>query len=233
MSSSTANPVVYRGLYNISLRERDCPLPTEPGLIERWGGWLPLSGMLAAIAVSKELLLVDGELLLGIGSTTAMLGYYLAIGNLFTEYMQEQSNKEKAFFDDAHEMTLALLGHYKASQEALATMPTVLKEYAQEYKDAVQRHARAMALKPQLEAREKTVAALTALRNRELQIKVAEQANLVESLLTSLTTDWKTNKALRDELVDYAVEVLASPNTTRVNPFQRTLDAKIQELEGN
>jgi len=222
-STTAAEPPVYRGIYFVSRPIREYQVPTEPGLIERWGGWLPVSGMLGAALVSKEILLLDPELLLGSISLTAMMIYYLAIGNSAAEFFKERTAKEKELWNDAHDMLLALLTQYKNFQKTKMDAPDVLRQYAKEYSDALKRHAQAMTLRPQLAAREKLLATLATLKNREKTQQAEAQAKLVDDIIKSVTEQWKKSPQLKDELFELALASWQQQQKDKKNPVFRTV----------
>jgi len=222
-STTAAEPPVYRGIYTIGRPVREIQMPTEPGLIERWGGWLPVSGMLGAALVSKEILLLDPELLLGSISLTAMMIYYLAIGNTAAEFFKERAAKEKELWDDANDMLLTLLTQYKNAQKTRLDTPEVLRQYAKEYSDALKKHATAMTLRPQLAAREKLVTTLNALKNREKTQQAEAQSKLVDEIVKSVTEQWKKTPQLKDELFELALASWTQAKTDKKNPVFRTV----------
>ena len=145
--------------------------PFEPGLLNQWGGVAPFIGALGAIAVTKEILLLDAEMLLAVSMTGVYIAIYLAIGDSVHNVVKGRFDNAVSWFSDAHDAAIAGCGFYKAEQKAKLDAEQCWKQYLDEYKDVMKAHAEAMAIKPRHVAREKVVASLEAIRAREkLQI---------------------------------------------------------------
>jgi len=148
--------------------------PFEEGLLDKWGGAYPFFGAVAAIALTKEILLIDAELMLGGALLSVFTALYLAVGNRYKEEAMAGFNYFQDWFKDAHDVAITACELYKAEQAAKLGAGPVMQQYLEEYKAVMTAHAAAMALKPQHQAREKLLASLESIRVRE-QLAAAGQ----------------------------------------------------------
>jgi len=148
--------------------------PFTPGLLSQLGGVVPLFGALAAIGITKEILLIDAELLLAGCLTTVYVGMYLAIGDQVKLALKGGVDGVQSWWNDASDAAIASCELYKGEQRAKLDAGATWQAYLEEYKDVMNVHAEAMAIKPRHIAREKVLASLEAIRTRE-QLAAAGQ----------------------------------------------------------
>jgi hypothetical protein len=162
--------------------------PFDTGLLAKWGGAVPFLGAITAIGLTKEILLIDPELLLAAHIGFTFVGVYLIIGDSFKNAMKGAQNRVFEVFYDMHDAAVAGVGHYKVEQRAKLDAGGCWEEYLQEYKGVMTLHAEAMALKPQHAAREKVLAALEAIRARERMAEAGKMKKFLAAYEVAVKT---------------------------------------------
>jgi hypothetical protein len=197
--------------------------PFEPGLIDKWGGYLPFLGGLTAIGLTKEILLIDAELLLAGCLTTVYVGIYIAVGDSLKKSLKGGMDKLQDFWNDVHDGAIAGVGFYKAEQKAKLDAGAVLRQYLDEYKDVMTIHAGAMALKPQHAAREKVLASLEAIRTRERLVAAGQWKKFVTAYENSLRMQLR-EPAIQDALFNASIRQLNDDSA------EKEVDAILQKV---
>lgn len=141
--------------------------PMEPGLLNKWGGVAPFFAALGAIGITKEIMLIDAELLLGLSMSLVYVGIYVAIGDTTKKAIKGGYDNIVSWFHDMHDAAIAGCGFYKAEQKAKLDAEACWQQYLTEYQTVMTSYAEAMAVKPQHVARDKVLATLEAIRGRE------------------------------------------------------------------
>jgi len=181
--------------------------PFEIGMLDKWGGLAPFAGSLFAIAATKEILLLDAELLLGVCTLSVFTGIYVAIGNQIKDTLNDTLTYVHTWFGDVHDCAITACGLYKAEQAAKLGAGPVWKQYLTEYKDVMTAHSEAMALKPQHLAREKVLATLESIRVRE-QLAAAGQWRKFVTVYDGSIRKQLNEPAVRDALFSASIRSL-------------------------
>jgi len=191
--------------------------PFEPGIVDKYGGYVPFFAGLTAIGITKEILLIDAELLLAACLTSVYVGIYVAVGDSVKKAAKGGLDSLYSWWHDMHDAAIAGIGIYKAEQKAKLDAGAVLKQYLDEYKEVMNLHSEAMALKPQHAAREKVLASLEAIRTRERLAAAGQWKKFVGAYESSL------RKQLQDPAIQNA---LFNASVRRLNE-----DGAAQEIE--
>lgn len=209
-------------------REEVAKVPFEPGLLNQWGGVAPFVAAVSAIAITKEILLIDAEMLLGASMTAVYVAMYLAIGDTVKKTLKGGYDNIVSWFRDGHDAAIAGCNFYKAEQKAKLEAENCWKEYLAEYKEVMAAHAQAMALKPQHIAREKVIASLEAIRGRE-RLQTANQWRKFIVAYEAAVRTVLADPDLQDELFEDALFLIGSDDQQRGIDFQITLSTVLQD----
>lgn len=145
--------------------------PEEPNvsdIIEQYGK-VTFFGALAAVLVTKEVLILDPELLLAMETLCVATCAYVMTGNQLREDIADEEEEQNTHFTDSVDFMKSMIGQYKQIVEVGQVKPEVLTEYLGEYKAAIQEHAAYQTVLPQHEAQKKrcwTLLELSRLRKR-------------------------------------------------------------------
>lgn len=208
-------------------REEVYKVPFEPGLLNQWGGVVPFVAAISAIGITKEIVLIDAEMLLGASMTAVYVGMYLAIGDTVKKTVKGGYDNVVSWFKDGHDAAIAGCGFYKAEQKAKLEAENCWKEYLAEYKEVMTAHAEAMAIKPRHVAREKVVASLEAIRGRE-KLQSANQWRKFIVAYEAAVRSVLADPELQDELFENALFLIGSEDQEAGIDFQLTLSSVLE-----
>jgi hypothetical protein len=178
----------------------------EPtGVIQKYGS-LPFWGALAAVAVTKEVLIIDAEFLLACEVGAFALSMYVLAGDSFNKFAEEDDAQQTKQFTEASDFALEMLGQYKMMQQVNQAKPEVLKEYLGEFKAATAAHAKYQTVLPKHAARKAALATLEGIRNKELhEASMAWQATVDTAVANVTAAIEKGDDKLKKQLLDLAI----------------------------
>jgi len=209
------------------------PAATEvsdpPSIIQKYGAstfW----GMLAAVAVSKEVFILDAEWLLSLEITAFATMAYVMTGNEVTKWSDGLNKTKQDKFNAANDFLLEMLDQYKMVQATAKNKPDVLAQYLAEYKKSLEEHAIYQTVAPKHTARSEMLTALEQIKNREEAAAAAEWGQAVDSTMGSVI-DAFTNEnnpeyaKLQAELMEMAINNIGSVKVVDVeqDPVKRMI----------
>lgn len=221
-----AAPALTRDFHVSSVKSSDCKAAApveEEGIVAKYGT-IPFFGMVAAIAISKEIYIIDAEWLLAMTTGVFCLGGYVTIGDSMNKYVNAENEQKTATFEAANDFAIELFGTYKASQASLLHKPSVLRQYAEEYKAAAEQHAAYRTVLPKHAARAKVLAALQNIQKAEEMAAAAEWTTEVNAAVLGVTNAFLNDKgALADEMIEQAIANLGFTDTAdpKADPVAR------------
>lgn len=177
-------------------------------------------GMVAAILVSKEIFILDAEFLLSLEIGAFAMTAYVLTGDTINKMSEEQDATATKQFNGANDFMIEMFNQYKMVQSTVQNKPEVMKQYAAEYKQAIEAHAAYSTVKPQHEARAKVLAALEQFKVKEEHEAAMEWQNNVDRAVANVTKAFTSNDAkLNDQMIELAIANLGftKPATTEDN----------------
>lgn len=210
---------------NVSKEEH----PGPAAIIDKYGA-LTFWGMVATIAVTKEVFIIDAEFLLameiGAFATTA----YVLTGNQVQDWAAETTKEEDTKFNEANDFMLTMLDQYKTVQQLNQGKPAVLEAYLGEFKDTTKAHAVYETVLPQHTARAKVLATLESLRAKEEHAAAAEWANSINQAVVNVTSAFEDQKntALQQETLDAAIGAIGFEDSggDKIDPVKKLFVAE-------
>lgn len=169
-------------------------------------GFYTFWGSIAAIAVSKEIFIIDAEFLLSMEIGAFALTSYVLAGDTINKMSEEMDKAKTDKFAEVNDFMLTMLDQYKMVQQTAQDKPAVMDQYLQEYKDSCVAHAKYQTVLPQHAARAQVLAALDQVKNREAHAAAAEWAQSVENAVDNVRTAFEANDAkLQGEMLELAI----------------------------
>lgn len=161
------------------------PGPSE--IIDKYGA-VTFWGMVATIAISKEVFIIDAEFLLAMEIGAFALATYVMAGNSVQDWAAETTADEDKKFNEANDFMLTMLNQYKTVQQLNQSKPAVLEQYLGEYKDTIKAYAAYETVVPQHAARASVIASLEALQAKEEHAAAEEWANSITLAVANVTS---------------------------------------------
>jgi len=203
---------------NSTFSSATSPAPAAPqsfsDIVNRFGGWYPLVGAAAAIAVTKEVLVVNEELLLATNFVAAVVGIYVVAGDTLAQSMTEEIDalfaKERVAWQVGVEMTKNQLKYYGIQPLVVEMWKT--KKAA--YNANIRAVAAAQATKAKLAAAQSMLKRLSDIRTREN----SEKGAAVNALITGASTYVRSNigslsEKDRSQILENALDILSGKVT--------------------
>jgi hypothetical protein len=189
-------------------------------------------GMFAAILVSKEVFIIDAEFMLACEIGAFVLTGYVLTGDTLNKMSEEQDKATVAKFEAANDFMIEMFTQYKMVNSTLQNKPAVMKQYAEEYKSAIEAHAAYQTIKPAHAARASVLAALESIKVKEEHATAMAWQEAVDAATANVTAAFEGDKKLEDEMFTLAVQNLgfSQPDTTEQNdPVKRLFMKEFQE----
>lgn len=187
--------------------------PGPNSIIEKYGA-VPFFGALAAVAITKEVFIIDAEFLLACEVGAFATTCYVLAGDSFNKMAEEEDAQKSKQFTEANDFALEMLGQYKMVQQVNQAKPEVLKQYLGELKASQVAHAAYQTVVPKHAARKSALAALEQIRSKELhEASMAWQAE-VDAAVANVTKAIEGGDAkLKTQMLDLAIANLGDKIT--------------------
>jgi len=203
------------------------PGPSE--IIDKYGA-LTFWGMVATIAISKEVFIIDAEFLLAMEIGAFATATYVMAGNSVQEWAAETTADEEKKFNEANDFMLTMLNQYKSVQQMNQSKPAVLEQYLGEYKDTIKAYAQYETVLPQHAARAQVISTLEALQAKEEHAAAEEWANSVKLAVGNVTAAFEdvSNAKLQQETLDSAITAIGFEDSgdDKINPVKKLFIAE-------
>lgn len=208
--------------------------PGPSAIIDKYGA-LTFWGMVATIAVTKEVFILDAEFLLALEIGAFATTTYVMAGNTVQDWAKETTAEEEKKFNEANDFMLTMLDQYKAVQQMNQSKPEVLEQYLGEFKDTVKAYAAYETVLPQHAARAKVIATLEGLQAKEEHAAAEEWANAVNKAVANVTGAFEDEKntSLQKETLDAAIGAIGFEDVgeDQLDPVKRLFIAEFGESE--
>lgn len=178
--------------------------------VNKFGGWYPLAGLGGFIAVSKELLVLNEELLMVTNFAAFVFFSWLALGDKVTEYVKESQDAETKENDQCSDLYITSIEHVvKALENQQAIIP-LLESLKTEYSALNTQAGTAKQMRARQLARETAVQRLNAIYAREQDIKTTEMAGLFDTAYTKVVADLNSmSEKEKSAIIDYSIDVIS------------------------
>jgi len=188
---------------------------TLTDIVNKFGGWYPLAGLGGFIAVSKELLVLNEELLMVTNFAAFVFFTWLALGDKVTEYVKESQDAETKENDQVSDLYITSVEHVvKALENQQAIIP-VLQSLKSEYSTLSAQAASAKQMRARQLARDTAMSRLNALYAREQDIKSTEMAGMFDSAYAKVKADLAAmNEKEKSAIIDFSIDVISGKSTT-------------------
>ena len=135
--------------------------------VNRYGGWYPLIGLGAVIALSKELLVLNEEFLMVSNFAAFIFISWLAVGDTVNDMVRDKAAAIAKNHDDVSDLYIdSLEAVIRAGENSLATMP-LMKQLKTEYGTLGAQVVRAKELKARAAARDSVLQRLNQVYQKE------------------------------------------------------------------
>lgn len=178
-------------------------------VVARYGGWYPFLGLAGAAAISKEVVILNEELLL-VSNFAAMFGIlYLGAGDTVTKGAEEQRAELAKKQDEYSDLQIEALQMAVQAHELNIEQVEVLKRLKTEHNTLSAELTKARALKLRHAARDAVVKRLSDLKGRE----ASERASFKEVVSKAATEYVRAQfasapPAVKNQLVEFAIDVV-------------------------
>ena len=190
--------------------------------MNRYGGWYPLIGLGAVIALSKELLVLNEEFLMVSNFAAFIFISWLAVGDTVNDMVKDQAEAIRKNHDDVSDLYIdSLQAVIKAGENSLATVP-LMKQLKTEYGTLGQQVVKAKELKARAAAREAVLQRLNQVYQKEQNEKAKYLAAVYDSAyqqvqerLQGMSTEEKAR------MIDSAINTIGGSSDDVEDPVSR------------
>lgn len=193
-------------------------------IVNQYGGWYPFLGLGGAIAVAKEVIILNEELLLVTNFATMFTVLYLGLGDTVTKAAEEARQEVAKRQDDLSDFQIEQIESLIQAHRLNIEQVDVLKRLKVEHNTLSSELARVRALKVRHAARDAVVKKLNEIKSRE----ASERASFKEVVGARATQYVRRQFAaapanVKSSLVDFAIDV--------VEGKRKQLDAKADPVK--
>jgi hypothetical protein len=239
-SSSSSSSSSSTSASSSSSSSSPAPVPESVGdLVQRYGGWGPLVGLGGALAVSKEWLILNEELLLATNFTVFVLVIWLGLGDSITKAVEDHQSSIQKQTDEVCDFEVDIYKSMIESHQSNIATLDVLKGLKSEYSSLVAAAVKAKDLKARQAARDAVVSRLTSLKTKE-ETELSSYLDEVYDRTTGYVkrSFQQLSASEKNLLVDHAISVVggsAQPLESTKDPlkklYQSYFDGRLYEKE--
>jgi len=178
-------------------------------IVQRYGGWYPFIGLAGVIAVSKEVIILNEELLLVSNFAAMFATLYFALGDTLTKAAEEQRAEIAKRQDELSDFEIEQLQALIQAHELNIEQVNVLKRLKAEHNELSSQLVVAKDLKVRHAARDALVKKLGDVRARE-----ASERSMFRQAVAGRATDYVRRSfaglpaAQKNGLIDFAISVV-------------------------
>ena len=177
--------------------------------MNRYGGWYPLLGLGAVIALSKELLVLNEEFLMVSNFAAFVFISWLAVGDTVNDMVKDKAAAIRKNHDDVSDLYIdSLEAVIKAGENSLATLP-LMRQLKTEYGTLGQQVVRAKELKARAAAREAVLQRLNQVYQKEQNEKAKYLAAVYDNAYQQVQERLQAMSAAdKSKMIDTAIAMI-------------------------
>jgi len=178
-------------------------------IVERYGGWYPFLGLAGVIAISKEFLILNEELLLASNFAFVVGSLYFTMGDTVMKAAEDQAAEIHKKMDEISDLQIDALQTAVQAHELNIEQVAVLKSLKQQYNQLATDLNKARALKVRHAARDAMMKRLTDIRSREASERASFRQVVGEKATAYVRREFASAPAAtKASLIDFAIEVV-------------------------
>jgi len=193
--------------------------------VQKFGGWYPLIGLGGFIAVSKEILVLNPELLMVTNFAAVLAISWFVAGDAVTKMVEDERAATKKKSDDIMDLYIETIEAEISAFELHQNIAPLLQSLKAEYSSLSSQVVKAKELQSRQVARDAAVARLNAIYQREQAEKAKKLSGILNATYSKVLADLeKLTDKERGQIIDYAIDVIAGKKTTlddQVDPVKR------------
>jgi len=177
-------------------------------------GALPMTGLVFATLMNKEIILLDPEVAL-FGITGTFIGAaYVAVGRDVSTGIQSIADTTIAKWNSLYDMEIAWLDYYKNTIKWQMDYTALCEQQVSEYEVLMAKVAVAQDLNVKHKARDAMVGKLQTIKAQEDAHAANERERMIEKVVSNVEAAFQTDKKLGQEAIDVAITMIGSPKAT-------------------
>ena len=195
---------------------------TVTDYVNRYGGWYPLIGLGAVIALSKELLVLNEEFLMVSNFAAFIFISWLAVGDTVNDMVKDKAEAIRKNHDDVSDLYIdSLQAVIKAGENSLATLP-LMRQLKSEYGTLGQQVTRAKELKARAAAREAVLQRLNQVYQKEQNEKAKYLAAVYDNAYQQVQERLQGMSAAdKSKMIDSAIAMIGGGGEEAEDPVAR------------
>lgn len=198
------------------------PQATVTDYVNRYGGWYPLIGLGAVIALSKELLVLNEEFLMVSNFAAFVFISWLAVGDTVNDMVKDKAEAIRKNHDDVSDLYIdSLEAVIKAGENSLATLP-LMRQLKTEYGTLGQQVIRAKELKARAAAREAVLQRLNQVYQKEQNEKAKYLAAVYDNAYQQVQERLAgMSEQEKSRMIDSAIAMIGGSSEEAEDPVAR------------
>lgn len=179
-------------------------------------GVIPFTALAVGSMISKEVILVDAELL-GAAMTSIFIGaVYVGLGDTVGNAIKANGERYMARYNGLYDVDYAWLKRYKAQMQWQIDVLALREQQAADYEDIMARVAVAETLLVQHKARDAVMQKLTKIKLEEDTKATNERELMMKDLVARVSSKFgpKGDKKNNKDFLDLAISMIGAPRPT-------------------
>ena len=190
--------------------------------MDKFGGWYPLLGLGAVVLVSKELLVLNEELLMVTNFAAFVFISWLVAGDIVNDAVKEKAAALTKNHDDVSDLYIESLHQViRAGENSLATLP-LMRNLKEEFSSLGQQVVQAKEMKSRAAARDATIARLNAAYQKEQAEKAKYMTNLLDDVVGEVQERvQQLSEQDKEAIMESAIQQLSGQEQSGEDPLTR------------
>jgi len=183
---------------------------TFKGIIDKYGGLYPLLGLGAAVAVTKELLILNEEFLMVSNFAAVVLAGYVMFSDTVIQQHKEQVEADKKVYEEWGNLETEGYKAVIAAHKRNLAQAEAIRYVKNQYNRLIVEAQKAKVVQARVAARDALEKRLGDIAGRE-QAESSSKAKAVTSEATSSVKDFFRNadRQVKQQLIDNAIQLLS------------------------
>jgi len=212
--------------------QKDAEPSSISGYVSRYGGWYPLAGLGGLIIISKEILVLNEELLLATNFATFAFITWLVAGEQIQQLAVESQTARTKFLNDTTDVLIeAYKVGVKTYENLLAEIP-LLKSTILQYSDLLKQGNGAAALKARQAARDAVISKLAGIYQRQQADAAKESVRAIDTAVNAVRTQLENlSDEEQSKIMDHMIDILEGKSVTATDPIKAALESYLANPE--
>jgi len=185
----------------------------EESLMSKYG-WYPVTALVGAIVVSKEVIQINDSIVAIINFTLVMLGLYVGTADAINKSVATAKADDEKYYKECTELELSCVEEAIKMNEAIIAKPEVMESYLKQYEAASVHYDRAQKMLVQLALRNAVEAKLAGIQEREARQARDQKDKIAAGARAWFMAKFQSSPDLQRNAIERAIQSIGHDQIT-------------------